>query len=164
MDYNTTHIDTINVLVVEADKHPYAVTIPDTLEAKQEMVGGYIEAVYPFDDNICCICNEEGKLWGLPPNRMLWDEQGEPYDVLNGTFLVAGLGDEDFASLTPEEMDKYTERFWNPEFFALDEDREVVNYDDQRTTRQIDRETGNGAVITQAEPSKRTTEELDICD
>ena len=46
---------------------------------------------------------------GLELNRGLRDENGEIYDIVAGTFLVVGLGEEDFASLSPELIQKYTE-------------------------------------------------------
>ena len=39
------------------------------------------------------------------------------YDVIAGTFLVVGLGAEDFASLSPELAQKYEEHFHQPEAF-----------------------------------------------
>ena len=44
------------------------------------------------------------RLMGLPLNRALWDEDGLMYDVIAGTFLVVGLGEEDFVSLSPEPV------------------------------------------------------------
>ena len=99
--------NTMTVLVVEPMKHPYAKTIPNTQEAMQELVDGHIQAVYPFDDPVAVVCNEEGKLLGLPPNRLMRDQNGTPYDILCGTIFVAGLGEEDFKSLSPELMEKY---------------------------------------------------------
>ena len=63
------------------------------------------------------VCNDEGKLIGLDLNRGLRDENGEIYDIVAGTFLVVGLGEEDFASLSPELIQKYTEQFKTPERF-----------------------------------------------
>ena len=63
------------------------------------------------------VCNEEGKLLHLPPCRALYDESGELYDIVAGTFLVVGLGYEDFASLSPELAEKYLARFQRPELF-----------------------------------------------
>ena len=63
------------------------------------------------------VCNDEGKLIGLELNRGLRDEHGEIYDVMAGTFLVVGLGEESFTSLTPEQVQKYTEHFKQPEQF-----------------------------------------------
>ena len=64
------------------------------------------------------VCNEEGKNLGLPFNRPLLDEHGLPYDIICGTFFVAGLGAEDFASLTDEQIDYWLRRFAKPEFFV----------------------------------------------
>ena len=79
--------------------------------------GGNIGASYPFSDPVAIVYNDEGKLMGLPLNRALRDESGEAYDVVAGTFLVVGLGEEDFASLTPELAQKYEEHFHQPEDF-----------------------------------------------
>ncbi len=108
---------TIRVLVVEPGKHPYLKEAENTLTALQKEVGGYIQAVYPFDDPVGLICNEEGKLMNLPLNRALRMEDGEVYDIIAGTFLVAGLGEEDFESLTDALAEKYEERFHSPETF-----------------------------------------------
>ena len=102
---------TIRVLIVEPGKAPYAAEIPAGLESLQQKVGGLIQALYPFDDSIAVICNDEGKLLGLPWNRPLFDEDGNIYDILVGTFLVAGLTEDDFGSLSDEQIQKYTEVF-----------------------------------------------------
>ena len=57
------------------------------------------------------ICNEEGKNLGLPFNRPLLDENDLPYDIICGTFFVAGLGVEDFVSLTEEQIRRYKEHY-----------------------------------------------------
>ena len=50
------------------------IEIDDTLEAMQKVVGGDIEKYMPFDDDVAIICNEEGKVNGLPPNRAVYAE------------------------------------------------------------------------------------------
>ena len=62
-------METIKVVVVEPMKAPEVREIPATLKAYQELVGGYIECVYPFKDAVALVCNEEGKNICLPPNR-----------------------------------------------------------------------------------------------
>ena len=108
----------LRVLAVEPGRSPYLKSIPNTLKALQAEVGGYIEAVYPYADPVAIICNEEGKLEGLPLNRAVRDEEtGKIVDIIAGKFLIAGLGEEDFASLTPEMAEKYADRFEKPEIF-----------------------------------------------
>ena len=109
--------NTLSVLKIAPGQHPQQVEIDNDLKALQQVVGGTIASVYPFADPVAIICNDDGKLMGLPLNRALWDEDGLMYDVIAGTFLVVGLGEEDFASLSPELAQKYEEHFHQPEAF-----------------------------------------------
>ena len=59
------------------------------------------------------VCNDEGKLLGLPWNRTLTDDHGVPYDIVCGTFFVAGLKEDDFASLTEQQIEKYKNKYSN---------------------------------------------------
>ena len=75
------------------------------------MVGGYIQALFPYDDPVALICHEEGKLIGLPWNRPLRDDEGMIYDIIAGTFLVTGLTEDNFGSLPQGMIEKYSEIF-----------------------------------------------------
>ena len=59
------------------------------------------------------VCNANGKGLGLPFNRPLIDNAGLPYDIVCGTFFLAGLGAEDFVSLTEEQIRRYKELYDN---------------------------------------------------
>ena len=103
---------TITVLLVNPYEAPKSIEIPADLSAYQKLVGGTIQAMYPsMEDPIALICNDEVKLLGLPLNRPLFDDEGNLYDIIAGTFFVAGLSDDDFASLSPELIQKYNDRF-----------------------------------------------------
>lgn len=108
----------LSVLVVEPKKAPYRKTIDAGLASLQREVGGDIQAVYPFDDPVAIVCDEESKLKGSELNRALRDEDGKIYDIIAGTFLVVGLGEEDFCSLTPTLMEKFATHFQTPEAFV----------------------------------------------
>ena len=99
--------DQLTVLIVEPGKPAYVKTIDHTLESLQAEVGGLIEPVYCFEGPVAILCNEEGKLKGLPRNRGLFDADGNLYDILQGTFLVIGIDESDFISLTEEQIKKY---------------------------------------------------------
>ncbi len=102
----------IKVVIVEPDKHPTITTIQTKLENLQEAVGGLIEIIN-IEDNICIICNEEGKLIGLEGNRRLAD------DIIVGTFYVCGSNDEgELTSLNQCQIDKYIKFFWEPQTFT----------------------------------------------
>ena len=92
--------DKIKVLVVEPMKPCRVEEIDHSLEAMQAIVGGYIEEVTPFNDPVAIVCNEEGKLQGLPFNRQLVDRSGAPYDILCGTFFIAGDKDRDAGKIS----------------------------------------------------------------
>lgn len=101
----------MKVIRVEPRKMPEIIEIDNTLDALQEQVNGYIQAIYLFDDPVAIVCNEEGKLMDLEENRLLRDEDGTIIDLLVGTFLVVGLGDEDFDSLSDDLIVKYNKYF-----------------------------------------------------
>ena len=109
----------MRVIVVEPKKKPMVQDIGSDLESMQKIVGGSIEAVYPFADPVALICNGEGKLLGLPLNRALRDGDGEVYDIISGTFFVcAAPPDSDhFAGLSDQQAKTYLERFAVPEMF-----------------------------------------------
>ena len=94
----------MRVVVVEPKKKPMVQDIDAGLESMQKVVGGSIQAIYPFDEPVALICNEEGKLLNLPLNRALRDENGAVYDIISGTFfLCAAPPDSDrFESLSDQ--------------------------------------------------------------
>ena len=107
----------MTVVACYPGKTAQVIEIDGSLESMQQIVGGYIEAIYPFDDPVAIICNEEGKLNGLPLNRALYTEDGEMFDIAHGNIIICGLGEEDFASLQGELLEKYLEKFKHPETF-----------------------------------------------
>ena len=75
----------MKILLIEPNAEPRAVEIDGSLASMQSLVGGLIEAFYPFEDSAALICNDEGKLAGLPQNRPLkHPETGEIYDTVCG--------------------------------------------------------------------------------
>ena len=110
-------IDKIKVLVIEPEKKPYVKWIENTLKSLQNEVGGCIQAIYPWNDLAAIVADDEGKLKGKPLNRALLDEDGRIYDIIYGTFLIVGLEEESFCSLTDEQTEKYTKVFEASEMF-----------------------------------------------
>ena len=101
--------DTINVLVVEPGRKPYAKEIGSDLDSLQKAVNAdIIQSVYPYEEPVALICDDEGKMTGKELNRALRDEDGHIYDVVAGTFLIVGLGEEDFSSLSPDLMKQFS--------------------------------------------------------
>ena len=110
----------MRVVMVEPGKVPYEKEIDPGLKSMQEVVGGLIQAVYPYDEPVALICNDEGKLQGLPYNRALRDpETLEIYDAVAGIFFLCGApaDSEDFTSLSNEQVEMCKKRFAVPEVF-----------------------------------------------
>lgn len=108
----------LKVLVIEPAKKPYVKEIDHSLEEMQKIVGGSIQALYPFEDRVGLICNDESKILpGFLPNRALRDETGKIYDIICGTFFIAGLEEEDFCSLSDELIEKFRGMYDTPELF-----------------------------------------------
>ena len=110
----------MRVLIVEPERRPEVKEIDGSLKAMQEIVGGLIQPIPLIGDpDTVLVCNDEGKILNLPANRGLRDETGQIYDIVCGTFFICGApADCDhFTSLTSEQIDRYRERFYNPEMF-----------------------------------------------
>lgn len=101
----------IRVLKVMPDEEPVMVSLTNELEALQDAVSieceerGLIEIV-PLSDEVCILCNEEGKLLMLKPNRSIG------FDVICGVFYVTGQDEEgNLCSLSAEAAAHYQRHF-----------------------------------------------------
>ena len=113
----------MQVIVVEPGKEAELREIGSGLESLQETVGGWIEVVYPYKDPVAIVCNEEGKLIGLEPNRRLGK------DILCGVFYIIAEDEEgNLVSLSSSQVDKYTALFWHPDVIDADEVADTVIY------------------------------------
>ena len=100
----------IKVLALLPMELPKEIELDNTLEAMQNFVGGLIECITLRDtgSEVTLVCNDEGKLLGLPLNRPLWDGA----DVLAGPGFLAGCDNEgNLTSLPQSAMDFYKEKF-----------------------------------------------------
>ena len=105
------------IVLVEPRKVAQITEMELSLENMQKTVGGLIQAVYPWEDKVTLVCNDEGKLLGLPPNRALEDENGDVHDIVHGTFFICGLTEDNFGPLTDEQAELYLKKFRNPQAF-----------------------------------------------
>lgn len=109
----------MEVLLVEPGKEARIAEIGDGLKSLQAAVGGWIDAIQPFDDPVALVCNDEGKIMQMPLNRALRDDSGKIYDAVAGPFFICGLGEDNFCSLPKELQAKYMEKFRWPEKFLV---------------------------------------------
>ena len=105
----------IKVLVVKPFRIPTIEYVENSLSNFQHIVGGLIEIVM-LDNQVDLLCNEEGKLISLNPNRKI----GE--DIIAGTFiLLSSNSDGEFISLNNEKLLEYYNRFERIEIYTPDQ-------------------------------------------
>jgi len=109
----------MKVIMVEPNKPAYVTEIGDKLHDMQAVVGGYIECVYPYPEEVGLVCCETAKLDGMPLNRALRTETGEVYDVISGVFFICGLSYDNFTSIADDLVDKFLDMFREPETFLM---------------------------------------------
>ena len=113
----------INVLICEPLTAPYMKEIGSELESLQATVGGgLIQAIYPFEDQVALVCNDEGKINGMTLNRAVYGDEGQMLDIIAGPFFICGLTEDSFESLSPELAEKYANLFYHPEIFVREGD------------------------------------------
>lgn len=103
----------MKILFVEPGKEAQPAEIQGDLKEMQAIVGGQIQALYPWEDPVALICNDEGKLLRLPLNRAL-----EDYDMIAGNFFICGVEGDRFVSLSDPLMIKYQKKFRYPELIG----------------------------------------------
>lgn len=149
--------EAITILRIAPGKAPKVETIPCDYREMQKVVGGTVQAIYPWEDKaIAMCCNDDGKILHLIPNRAIFmreenvtgllneplpgylyaynadDESspGEVADIIVGDFFLCGVGKEDFRSLTEEEITFGMKRFRYPErFYAINGIDSIIRCD-----------------------------------
>lgn len=120
----------IKVVILEPGKLARVAEIERDIKSMQHAVKGDIQAVYPFEDDVALICNEEGKLNRMTANRALYMD-GEMYDIVVGPAFICGApsNSSSFESLTDEQIKTYSEMFKKPErFYKIGDTITAVKY------------------------------------
>ena len=107
----------ITVLWVRQGCPPETVRIRNELEEMERLVGVYPEELMPFDEDVALVCNEGEKYSELKANRPITSYDGRHQDIICGDFFLcrAPLGSEEYESLTPKQIKKYSDMFRIPE-------------------------------------------------
>ena len=107
----------IKVVLLEPGKLARTAEIGTSLEDLQKIVDGLIEAYYPFEEQVCIVCNEESKINGMRPNRSVKND-GVMVDFIFGPAFICDCRGESFDSLSDEQLVRYTKMFRYPEHLA----------------------------------------------
>ena len=105
----------IKILKIEPGQAPQVKEIRNDLASLQAEVGGLIECI-SFPNGCVAVCNEEGKLNGMPPNRRLGA------DIICGPFFICDTTrNGNFTSLGKSKIAEYSQLFADiPEFTGLE--------------------------------------------
>jgi len=94
------------VIVARVGQNPVVEEMEDSLDAMQDIVGGYIERVR-LGDTVDMWFNEEGRLKGLPMNRLVPDDYGNQWDICGNLFLASHNDEGDTTSLSNDDLKKW---------------------------------------------------------
>ena len=96
----------MRVIWVKVGENPTVISIPHQLEYMQELVGGLIEVVEPFSDDIVLVCNENGRNENKPLNRII----NEQMDI-HGDFFICGQDSVGLCDMPENKVDGYVRKF-----------------------------------------------------
>lgn len=105
----------IKAIVLEPGKVARVTEIESRWSAMEEVVQGDLEAIYPFDDPVCIVCNGNGKNARLPLCRVLFGSEHKIRDIICGPAFICGFNEDGLTSLDDSLIDKYLARFLHPE-------------------------------------------------
>jgi hypothetical protein len=132
----------ITVVALLPGKIAEIVTIPNNLVALQKFVGNgasdsLIEAFYPWQEAVCLVCNEEGKLNGMQLNRAVYNDDGTMVDIIAGPAFICDCSGEDFGSLTEKQQQRYLQMFHDPEIFIrIGDDIKAIKIQEEQQQKE----------------------------
>ena len=123
----------ITVVLVEPGKLARIAHIGTSLSELQAAVGGNIETFYPYEEEVCIVCDDEGKICGKPLNRAIYNEDGTIMDIMAGTFFICDCSTPSFGSLNEEQQQRFLAQFKYPEqFIKLNGEITAIKYKPER--------------------------------
>ena len=139
----------MKVIMVETGRTAQIVEIGKGLKSMQNAVGGNIEAIDPFEDEVALVCNEEGKFNGSRKNRVLLYKDLSPnlfnpnkakiFDTIYGDFFICGAptDSEEFESLSEEQIATYYRLFETPDYTYSDIEEKTFNESEKEEMKKF---------------------------
>lgn len=122
----------MKVLMVEPGFAPYEKELEGLEQMQTAVGGGLIQPIYPYEERVAIVCNEEGILRGMDFNRSVPGGYGGVF----GPFFVCGLTDDDFCSLTPEQMERFKKDFQKAELLVEVQGNDLITMKVEPKTKQ----------------------------
>ena len=107
----------VSGFVVEPGKKPEKIELSGGTDEINDLIGGEINILRPFDEDVAILCSVGREAAAFPLNRALYGEDHKVDEVIRGTFLIVGISDDSFTALSEEQMGKYGKLFETPESF-----------------------------------------------
>ena len=105
----------MKVLLIKPMEHPQVVDIENSLKEFYRILDcDCITATYPWEERAALVTDDNGLFTEKSFSRYI-PELEQP---IKGNFFICGLGEEDFAELPQDLIQKFRERFWVPEAFV----------------------------------------------
>lgn len=104
----------MKVLFVQCKRQPIVMDVKNDLSALQNLVGGYIEVIQPWNDDILLICNEEGKIRNECKLNRIIQADGGGEDAIFGDFFLCGYDGCEFTDFPESLVAKYTKKLALP--------------------------------------------------
>lgn len=139
----------MKVIMVEPGRNAQIVEIGNDLKDMQKAVGGYIETISPFDDDVALVCNEEGKFNGSVKNRVLWykdlhpelynPDNAEIFDIIYGSFFICGapIDSDKFESLSDKQIATYFKLFETPDFTYTENPKNIFDESEKKEMKKF---------------------------
>ena len=108
---NGTYPGEITVLLAEPGKPVRVKRIVPVFDIMEKIVGGNAKEICPFAGPVGVIFNGGGDSLHFPGCLLLRNGNDQPYAVIRGTFLVAGVYDGNYVSLTKVQMNRILKMF-----------------------------------------------------
>lgn len=99
----------MRILIFEPGKNPRTADIPHSLDKMQAIVGGTIQAIYPWSERAALVCDDEGLLKDYRFNRLV---RG---NAIFGTFFICGIDECDFSDLPENLISRFSEELHDPQ-------------------------------------------------
>ena len=99
----------MRIIIIRNNVNPVLCNVPHSLAIFQQIVGGKIEVVEPFPDNVVLVCDESGRNNGKPINRVIDDSK----DIC-GDFFLCGHDGEGLSDFPEDLVEWYMARFKLP--------------------------------------------------
>lgn len=106
--------DLTSFVLVSINQEPIVEKALSVNEYFKNTIGGVESAFYLKDDSAAILFDKTAADRNIP-NRALRNIDGDVTDIISGSFMIVGFDGNNYTSLSPEQLERYSELFKTPE-------------------------------------------------